>query len=273
MATTSLSFAMLSHPGQVRQRNEDACAADLDHGVFVVCDGVGGAAGGEVASQLAAKSFIAQIVQHRQPGSGTENGLEAGFEAGISDGVEHANHAVHTRALSSAKLYGMATTMVAMLVDLSAPQAHPEGVAAAGTVWVANIGDSRCYRLREGRFEQLTRDHSIVEEQVRAGAISREQAEMSPIRNVITRAIGSEPIVEPDIQSLPARHGDLYLLTSDGLMRELRDGEIAALLGSASLPAESSGNAELEALCRKLIDEANRRGGGDNITCLLVYVH
>lgn len=260
---------MLSHPGQVRQRNEDACAADREQGIFVVCDGVGGAAGGEVASQLAAQSFIEQVTALRQAEASPRNG----FEAGIAGGVEYANNTVHSQAQTSAKLYGMATTMVAMLVDLSAPPAQPGGAPVAGTVWLANIGDSRCYRLRQGKFEQLTRDHSIVEEQVLAGAITREEADNSPIRNVITRAIGSDPIVEADIHQRPAWHDDIYLLTSDGLLRELHDSEIAALLRAQSLPHGSSSDADLAALCREMIDEANRRGGGDNITCLLVHVH
>jgi protein phosphatase len=262
-----LSYAMLSHPGRIRQRNEDACAADPACGVFVVCDGVGGAAGGEVASELGAKTFVARVKAALEAGSAVEHG--------ILDGVEFANQAVHSQSQERAELYGMATTMVAMVFHPLGDPATGDAAAgkAAGTVWLANVGDSRCYRLRGDEFEQLTDDHSIVEEQVRSGAITREQAETSPIRNVITRAIGSEAGVKADVQSLEASKGDVYLLASDGLTREMAVSEVAAVLRAGAALIEGADAGALDSICEELIARANQRGGGDNITCLLVRVN
>jgi protein phosphatase len=248
---------MLSDPGRVRRRNEDACAANLECGIFVVCDGVGGAAGGEVASQLAAKTFVetakAALV------------AKADLQKGLREGIAAANHAVHSQSQAKTELYGMATTMVAMLFEPGSTDTDGTG-ESVGTVWLANVGDSRCYRLREGGLEQLTHDHSLVGEQVRSGLMTREQAEVSPIRNVITRAVGSEIGVEADVQSLAARHGDIFLLASDGLTRDLSDTDVAEVLVAG---AEES---ELASVCAELVRRANEKGGGDNITCLLVRI-
>src|SRR5208337_1328058 len=124
-----------------------------------------------------------------------------------------------------------------------------------------NVGDSRCYRLREGRLEQISQDHSLVEEQVRMGRMTQEEAQRSPLRNVITRALGTQPSVEPDLFPLEAEDGDIFLLCSDGLTGEVPDALIEALL-FADLP--------LDAICVNLVDAANQAGGNDNITCLLV---
>ena len=185
-------------------------------------------------------------------------------EVALQGAVEHANRLVYRQARQNAAQRGMATTLVALVLE--PPR---EGANGHGTVWIANVGDSRCYRVREGSFEQLTRDHSIVEEQVRSGEMTRAEASVSPIRNVITRAIGSESTVEPDLQYLPARSGDLYLLASDGLTRDLLDADIAAILQDAP----HTGSDDLAAVCERLVQAANGRGGGDNITCLLVAIN
>jgi protein phosphatase len=148
----------------------------------------------------------------------------------------------------------MGTTLVAALWD---------DKAATPNLWITHIGDSRCYRLRHGILQLLTSDHSLVEEQIRAGLLNRAQAAASPIRNIITRAIGSQPLIEPDIAAHQAQSGDLYLLASDGLTRELDEAEIARILIRSSGPA-------LEPACQALIDEANANGGHDNITVLLI---
>ena len=266
MSAKPLSFAMLSHPGRVRNHNEDACAANPELGAFVVCDGVGGAASGEVASQLAAASFLELMLR--------EQDETASREAGISAGVEYANRLVYRQSSQTSAQRGMATTMVALVFTPASECAAGETVDSPGTVWVTNIGDSRCYRLGpdspggQHGLQQLTRDHSVVEEQVRAGIITRQQAAVSPIRNVITRAIGSDDAVEADIECLAAQHGDLYLLCSDGLIRDLADPEIAAIL----LSTPSRDNESLAVACQRLIDAANSKGGGDNITCILVHI-
>jgi serine/threonine protein phosphatase PrpC len=259
---------MLSHRGRVRQTNQDACAALPEHGAFVVCDGMGGAAGGEVASHLATEAFLNSLAHARRipPKADAPSQTASPSEVGnpphpanhphtrLQQAICAANHAVFQRAQRSRTLHGMGTTLVSLLWD-DAP--------AGSTLWLAHVGDSRCYLFRRGTLQQLTRDHSLVEEQVRAGLLSRAQAACSPIRNIITRAIGSQPSVEPDIASHTPEPGDLYLLASDGLTRELDDDEIAHILADATGPA-------LEPACQALIDAANKKGGHDNITALLI---
>ncbi len=250
---------MVSHPGRVRRGNEDACAADPEHGIVVVCDGVGGAAGGEVASRLAADSLIHFV----RTSHSSNQRMDA--PSRLMASVHAANVEVHQLARQRPQYYGMATTLVALYLDRGMASAYIQE-----TIWVANVGDSRCYRLRGQRFEQLTWDHSVVEEQVRAGEITRAQADVSPIRHVITRAIGSVPEVEADLYEFERRPGDLYLLTTDGLMRELADDEIAAILLELPLPVDE---AALHALCERLVETAVSYGGNDNITCALIYMH
>jgi protein phosphatase len=137
------------------------------------------------------------------------------------------------------------------------------------TLWLGHVGDSRCYRRRRGKLEQLTHDHSLVEEQLRAGQITAAQAAHSPMRNLITRAIGSQATVEADIQSHRPQPNDLYLLASDGLTHEVEDEEISTIL--AAIPKPPTAKA-LTAACEALITAANRNGGRDNITVLLVAV-
>jgi serine/threonine protein phosphatase PrpC len=264
--TAPASFAMLSHRGRVRRENQDTCAALPGHGAFVVCDGIGGAAGGEIASRLAADAFLQSISQAANQNNGSnQNGNLSGETPYPPDHPGHrlhtaihaANGAVYRYSLRAPKLSGMGTTLVAALWDASATH----------TLRLANVGDSRCYRLRAGRLEQLTQDHSLVEEQVRAGTLSRIEAAASPIRNIITRAIGSQLSVEADISAHPVEPGDLYLLTSDGLTRELEDDAIARILTRAVADAST---ANLESACQALIDAANDHGGADNITVLLL---
>jgi protein phosphatase len=176
----------------------------------------------------------------------------------------------------------MGTTLVALL---HAPVSNGNGPVAKGrrspsnhgnsrasdppTLWLAHVGDSRCYRRRRGRLEQLTGDHSLVEEQVRAGQITAEEAATSPMRNLITRAVGSLATVEVDIKGHHPQPNDLYLLASDGLTHEVGDEEISKILGGIPAPQTQ---AALTAACEALITTANRNGGNDNITVLLVAV-
>lgn len=308
IVSNAITAALLSHPGQVRLHNEDACAGDVEHGAFVVCDGVGGAAGGEIASRVAADTLLECL-------AGTDGSDATGGER-LKQGVERANQAILQQARQTRALRGMGTTLVALLLESAAAPAAADGgkgvnngrvdmaLAAGqseagqgqagipwGRIWLANIGDSRCYRMRVGVFEQLTEDHSLVEEQVRAGDLTREQAERSPIRNVITRALGSQAQAEADIQSLAAKPGDLYLLATDGLMRELSDDEIAGILRGAGCGGsgrtrravdavhavdadaiDAMDEARLRRICEALVAAANERGGGDNVTCALVYL-
>jgi PPM family protein phosphatase len=273
MSANHLIYAMLTHRGRVRHGNEDTCAAAPEAGVFVVCDGMGGAAAGEVASTLAADTFLAHLTP---PARATE---EAKPEARLNSAIQAANHAVYQQSRESVKLAGMGTTLVALL---HAPIVNGKNIKRRTasdhtnsrgtdppTLWLGHVGDSRCYRRRRGKLEQLTHDHSLVEEQLRAGQITAAQAARSPMRNLITRAIGSQATVEADIQSHRPQPNDVYLLASDGLTHEVEDEEISTIL--AAIPKPPTAKA-LTAACEGLITAANRNGGRDNITVLLVAV-
>ncbi len=235
------SAAAVSDRGRKRPTNEDAFGYSVEHGVFLVCDGMGGAAAGEVASSLAVDEAM-RVLTGRAPGAPPSSLIE--------QAIDTANHVIYSRAQSNPKLNGMGTTLVAL-------------VAEERRIQVLNIGDSRCYRLRAGNLEQITMDHSLVDEQVRLGRMSAAEAAHSPLRNVITRALGTQSRVTPDIFDLEAEPGDLFLLCSDGLIREVSDGGIESILTNGQ---------ELHAMCGELVAAANQAGGGDNITCLLVRV-
>jgi protein phosphatase len=226
-AVVHYAAAALTNRGRKRPSNEDAFGFSVEHGVYVVCDGMGGAAAGEVASSVAVAETM-QLLTHRD-GS---NPLPA---------------------QRSQRLSGMGTTLVALLAE-------------DRQAWMLNVGDSRGYRLRNSRagdshLEQITIDHSLVEEQIRLGRMNRMEAQRSPLRNVITRALGTQNVITPDVFELEAEPGDLFLLCSDGLTRELSDPIIESML-RLDVP--------LDDLCARLVGAANEAGGHDNITCLLV---
>jgi PPM family protein phosphatase len=236
-ALVHYSAAAASDLGRKRSSNEDAFGYSVEHGVYVVCDGMGGAAAGEIASALAVDEIM-KLAGRSAPASPAE----------AEKAIRAANHAIYSRSQRNQKLSGMGTTMVMLLTD-------------ERRAWVLNIGDSRGYRLRNRRLEQITVDHSHVEEQIRLGRMTPAEAERSPFRNVITRALGTQISVTPDVFELEAEPGDLFLLCSDGLTRELSDPLLESLL-SIDLP--------LEQLCARLVSSANKAGGHDNITCLLI---
>ena len=184
-ALSSLHFAMLSDVGRLRGGNEDFCAATPESGVFVVCDGMGGAAAGEVASRLAATTFLEQVNARLPTAEPCEPLLQAAVEA--------ANAAVRQQGRMEPGRSGMGTTLVALLLEEAAEDRDR-------SLWLVHVGDSRCYRLRAGELQAMTLDHSLVQEQITAGQITAEQAERSPIRNIITRAIGSAPRVQTEIR-------------------------------------------------------------------------
>jgi protein phosphatase len=242
LATVLLQYkaAAVSDKGRKRPSNEDSFGYSVEHGVYLVCDGMGGAAAGEIASSLE----VMRLMTAREAG----NALDEVIEEAIST----ANEAIFSRSQTNPRLNGMGTTLVALVV-------------AENHIRVLNIGDSRCYRLRSEHLEQISQDHSLVDEQVRLGRMTPAEALRSPLRNVITRALGTQSHVTPDVFELAAEPGDLFLLCSDGLTRELPDLTIEALL-SEGLPTISP----LGNLCTRLVEAANHAGGGDNITCLLV---
>lgn len=231
--------AALSDRGRKRPSNEDAYGISRDDGLFVVCDGMGGAAAGEIASSLAVDEML-RFFQKREAGEAMPGAAEKAVVA--------ANEAIQSQALRNPRLRGMGTTLVALVTEEHG-------------AWMVNVGDSRGYLLRAGRLEQITIDHSLVDEQVRSGRMNPAEAQRSPLRNVITRALGTQPSVTPDIFPLDPEPGDLYLLCSDGLSRELSDVLLQSLL-SLDLPVQE--------LCERLVNAANQAGGHDNITCMLV---
>ncbi|MGI8771830.1 MAG: Stp1/IreP family PP2C-type Ser/Thr phosphatase [Acidobacteriaceae bacterium] len=238
-----LEHAGATDRGRARRANEDAwgaCSGDGAHeGAFVVCDGMGGAAAGETASRMAVEQALSAMCAG-EPSA-----------AQVEAAVRQANATVFAAAQRDRRLEGMGTTLVGLRL---------RGAKA----WVVHVGDSRCYLYREERLERLTRDHSLVEEQVRSGRMTQEQARRSPMQNVITRAIGTRADVVPEVQEVALTHGDLFLLASDGLTRELSDASIGGML------CETAGGGDLDAICQRLIAAANEAGGKDNITCVLV---
>lgn len=245
MATALVHYkaAAVSDKGRKRPSNEDSFGYSVEHGVYLVCDGMGGAAAGEIASSLAVDEVM-RLMTAREPGKPLDEVIE--------EAISTANEAIFSRSQTNPRLNGMGTTLVSV-------------VAEDRRVRVINIGDSRCYRLRSEHLEQISQDHSLVDEQVRLGRMTPAEALRSPLRNVITRALGTQSHVTPDVFELAAEPGDLFLLCSDGLTRELPDLQIEALL-SEGLPTISP----LGNLCTRLVEAANHAGGGDNITCLLV---
>jgi len=238
-AVVNYTAAAATDRGRKRPSNEDAFGFSIEHGVYVVCDGMGGAAAGEIASSVAVEEVLRLF---------SSAGQEALMPAIAEEAMAAANKAVFTRAQRNENLNGMGTTLVGLVVR-------------ERNVWVLNIGDSRCYRLRERRLEQLTLDHSLVEEQVRLGRMTSAEALRSPLKNVITRAVGTQSQVTADVLELKVEPGDLFLLCSDGLTRELPDSTIESILRV---------DAQLQDLCTRLVNSAKKAGGHDNITCILV---
>jgi protein phosphatase len=243
-----LQLACVTDPGQVRSHNEDSIAGDPELGFAVLADGMGGHNAGEVASRMATDLVTARIKSEETRGERLAGASLGGL---IAADIAAANAAVLAAAQNNPRYRGMGTTLVLV-------RWYDERVT------YGHIGDSRLYLLRGGRLEQLTRDHSIVQEQLDRGAITREQARYAANRNVLTRAIGIDPDVQADIGTRPIRAGDLYLLCSDGLTDMMTDEEIRrTLLTSGSNVASAAA---------RLVEQANEAGGYDNVSVVLVQV-
>ncbi len=227
--------------GLVRQENQDSYrTAVVENGlVAVVCDGMGGARGGRVASSLAADTFVDTVCSLFPEGEP---------ELLLRQAVDAVNERVYAEALQNPELRGMGTTLVAALVTEE-------------KIWVANVGDSRCYRVEEGAITRLTRDHSYVEDLVCRGEITAEQARTHPKKNLITRAVGVDHTVKTDVYTLENKGGYL-LLCSDGLSNPVTDEEIRG-----EVVAEDK-----DGCCRRLLTRALDRGAPDNVTVVLVQL-
>jgi len=235
----------ISHAGMERKINQDCFRLELfEDGAFcaVVCDGMGGAAAGEVASEMAAEVFMVSLSER----------VKAGMKIGeirslLSGACKKANEQVYHASVEKQEQRGMGTTVVA-------------AVCSSGKVVVCNIGDSRAYLVTESGMEQVTADHSLVAEMIQRGEISPHEAQTHPNRNIITRVLGVEPKLKGDFFSFELLEGEALLLCSDGLTNELSDQQILEIL-NGSPSAEDAGNA--------LISAANDRGGRDNITVVV----
>ena len=245
-----IRFAAESDPGKRRDNNEDAHLTDPENGLFVVADGVGGRACGEIASAMtietfrqAAKALRNTVLRYAQnPGRNTRNSV---LEA-LDEVCQQASRRVYEEAESEGRR-GMTTTVVGVVVG-------------GGSVFLAHVGDSRAYLLREGELLQLSDDHSMVNELVRSGQMTYEEAKRSRYRNVITRAIGLHPTVQPDVAAIEILPGDRIVLCSDGLSDPVKPQQLAQLL-SRGTPAQA---------VQGLIQGALDAGGPDNVTVIVI---
>jgi len=240
-----LLHAARTDVGMIRSGNEDnfAVHANGDRGLFIVADGMGGHAAGEVASEMAV-----QIIEREL--QGIQNLDDRTVAETVAEALRKANRNIHDRTITEVDKQGMGTTASVLLISRQ-------------KYMIGQVGDSRVYRLRDGALQQLTKDHSYVQEQVDAGFLTPEQARYHPYSNVITRCVGASPEVEPDIYAGEAKVGDLFLVASDGLTGMVDDRRLQMLLMS---------RAEPERKVHALISEANGRGGLDNITAIVVQV-
>jgi PPM family protein phosphatase len=239
-----------SDVGRVRLSNEDSYGFDLRHGVFVVCDGMGGHAAGEVASSIAVETVLSYF-RDQEPLAADAALIDAPLGAQLlSDAVNKANESILHYAEGHTSASGMGTTLVAARF-------------AEGRFTIAHIGDSRIYLLRHGSLLQLTEDHSLVMEQVRRGIMTVDEAKHSTAQHIITRALGTEDNSPPDLAEFPAEAGDVLLLTTDGVLRHIEDPGIHDILANAP---------SLQSACDTLIESALAAGGEDNATCVLIRV-
>ncbi len=236
----------------MREDNEDSFGYDIAKGVFVVCDGMGGQAAGEVASNIAVKALLEgpRGLSHKgyefPPRTTSPTISERAAE--LAELIRLANGAIREAVCRDQTLAGMGSTIACVLVD-------------GDFFSVGNVGDSRVYLIQKGTIQQLTQDHSLVMEQVRLGFVDPEQARKSGLRNVILRALGTENTVEPDLNDMIAASDDILLLTSDGLTNVISDQEILDVVAAAT---------DLESACENLVCGAKKARCDDNVTCLLI---
>ena len=249
-----LSFAAESHVGRKRAHNEDSFHLPGEETLAVVADGMGGHASGEVASRLAVDTVVGYYretdldARHTWPFK-----LDAGLRSSqnrLVAGIKLANARIHETAQKNAAQHGMGTTIVAALF-------------LDGKVVAAHVGDSRLYRVREGRLEQLTDDHSLINDYMKLKGLRADEVTDFPQKNVIVRALGMKETVQVDVMVEQVRGGDVYVLCSDGLSGMVKDPEIHDIVVGA---------ADLDAACGRLIEAANEHGGLDNVTAVLARV-
>jgi len=252
--TNILEVVRLTDVGQKRDHNEDAVASDVEMGLVVLADGMGGYKAGEVASEIAVLTIVAELKETMlglQPGQlDPVSGMQAESQL-VYDAVAKANESIYSVSQSQPQCAGMGTTLVV-------------GLFTNDKILVGHIGDSRMYRLRDDEFSQITEDHSLLQEQIKSGLITPEQAKFSSNKNLVTRALGIDPTVELELHEYDVQVGDIYLLCSDGLSDLVEDEDIHLTLSALS--------ANLELTANQLIQMANDNGGKDNISVILARV-
>lgn len=249
--TGVLEIVRLTDVGQKREHNEDAIASDVEIGLLVLADGMGGYKAGEVASEIAVLTIIAELKEKLVNWESGQTEPETGMQLEailIRDAVAKANEAIYSVSQNQPQCAGMGTTLVVALFTND-------------KVLVGHIGDSRLYRLRGEEFKQITDDHSLLQEQIKSGLITPEQAKYSANKNLVTRALGVDPEVELELHEYEVETGDIYMLCSDGLSDLVDEEETKLTLTSLG------GNLELAA--HQLVELANDYGGKDNISVIL----
>ena len=251
----ALEIVSSTHPGMVRSHNEDSVVYDASCGLVVLADGMGGYNAGEVASGITVSVMSTEIVDVLRHKSAAEKNENSGEDLGVvllRDNVQKANDSIYYAAQSQPQYAGMGTTVVA-------------GLFYDNHLAVAHVGDSRLYRLRGEVFEPITRDHSLLQEQIDGGVISEKDARVSRNKNLVTRAVGIDPIVKTEVHVHDVHVGDLYLLCSDGLNDMVEDEDIGTTLTMlrANLPLAAS----------QLVQMANDNGGRDNVSLILIKVN
>ena len=247
-----MEFGARSDPGRVRENNEDSFRLAPEINLFVLSDGMGGLEAGEIASKLAVETVVEHCEQAEADPSLAVFGKHI---EGVSDAcnrmasaVRLANTAIYENARNRGGKAAMGATIVVLRVF-------------EDRVCIAHVGDSRAYLLRSGQFDQLTEDHSFVADQVRRGVLTPEEASRSRMHNVLTRALGIDPTVDVDVTEELLMDGDVFLVCSDGLFRELSNAQITGILGETDDPQRAAS---------RLVDLANQAGGGDNITVIVL---
>lgn len=244
-----IELATATHSGMVRSHNEDSIGADASAGIAVLADGMGGYNAGEVASGIAVAMISSELKKEL---ARIDDALDVTTaERLVREHSVRANSAIFQAAQNQSQYAGMGTTLVVALWH-------------DNMLIVGHVGDSRLYRFREGKLEQITRDHSLLQEQIDSGLITKEQARHSQNKNLVTRAVGIDPDVEPEVHSYPVEVGDIYLLCSDGLNDMVTDEDMQLTLSSLQ--------ANLTLAAGQLVQQANDNGGRDNVSVILVRV-
>jgi serine/threonine protein phosphatase PrpC len=240
--------------GMVRSHNEDSVASDVSRGLVVLADGMGGYNAGEVASGMATTVIVTEMQNVLDQHVSFENDPKTGQSDAqklLRSHIAKANTSIYQASQSQPQYAGMGTTLVVALF-------HDNKMT------VAHIGDSRLYRMRGEELKQITKDHSLLQEQIDSGLITPEQAKQSANKNLVTRALGIDPAVEPEIHDYDTRPGDIYLLCSDGLCDMVSDEDIGMALQTLG--------ANLKLCAQQLVQMANDNGGRDNVSVILIRV-